>query len=173
MIDLNIGGACPRRALTYAFPRALLFPSGPLDAPLPSLGLSVMAVNGSLQECIAMFSGIAAKTGRTWLVANFADDFTDECRGIVQLRPTETGIDVTMVHPFLPKGGAAMILLSACVTRAFAFNARGEIVDVPPPPRSKVSRGIDRGWAELKRRMMASAKGNDLWPHDSWEIRVA
>jgi hypothetical protein len=173
MIDLNIGGACPRRPLIHALPRALMFPSGPLDVPLPDPGLSVIAVNGNLQEAIGMFSGIAAKTGRTWLVVNFADDFTNKCRGIVQLHPAAAGVDVIMVHPFLPKRGASMVLVSACVTRAFAFNARGEIVDVPPPPRSKVSRGIDRGWAELKRRMMASAKGNDLWPHESWEIRVA
>ncbi|PKP90907.1 MAG: hypothetical protein CVT75_10385 [Alphaproteobacteria bacterium HGW-Alphaproteobacteria-14] len=120
-----------------------------------------------------MFSRIAAKTGRTWLMAGFANDYTSICRDIVLLRPTLMGVEITTVHPFIERDGAAMILLSACATRAFAFNARGQIADVPPPPRSSVSRGADRGWGELKRRMRASAVGHEFWPLESWEIRVA
>ena len=173
MIDLNIGGACPRRAITYAMPRALVCPSGPLDAPLPVPGFGVVAVNGNLHEGVTMFSGIAAKTGRTWLMAGFADDYTSICRDIVLLRPTLMGVEITTVHPFIEKDGAAMILLSACATRAFAFDERGQISDVPTPSRSRASRGADRGWGELKRRMRASAVGHEFWPHESWEIRVA
>lgn len=173
MIDLNIGGACLRRAITYALPRALVCPSGPLDAPLPVPGVGVVAVNGDLHEGVTMFGRIAARTGRTWLMAAFGDDYTSICRDIVLMRPTLIGVEITTVHPFIEKDGAAMILLSACATRAFAFDERGQIADVPAPPRSSVSRDAVRGWGELMRRMKASAMGDDFWPHESWEIRVA
>jgi len=173
MIDLNIGGACPRRALTYALARALICPSGPLDAPLPKGGLGLVAVNGNLQDGIAMVADIAAKAGRTWLMANFADDHTNICSGIVQLRPTVLGVEVTTVHPFLLEDGAPMTLISSCAKRAFAFDAQGQITDVPPPVPLHASRGADRGWGELRRRMKASAKGANFWPWESWEIRVA
>lgn len=173
MIDLNIGGACPRRAITYALPRALMCPSSPLDAPLPVPGFGVVAANGNLHEGVVICSNIAARTQRTWLMAGFADDYTSICSDIVMLRPTSAGVEITAVHPFIEKDGAAMILLSACATRAFAFDERGQISDVPPPPRSRASLGADRGWGELKRRMRASAVGHEFWPHESWEIRVA
>jgi hypothetical protein len=173
MIDLNIGGACPRRAISYALPRALVCPSGPPDAQLPVPGFGVVAVNGNLHEGVVMFSRIAAQTGRTWLMAGFANDHTSICRDIVLMRPALMGVEITTVHPFIEKDGAAMILLSACATRAFAFDEYGQISDVPPPPRASVSRGADQGWRELKRRMKASAMGDDFWPHESWEIRVA
>ncbi len=120
-----------------------------------------------------MFSRIAAQTGRTWLMAGFADDYTSICSDIVLMRPTAVGVEITTVHPFIEKDGAAMILLSACTTRAFAFDERGQVSDLPPPPRSSVSRGADRGWDALKRKMRASAVGHEFWPHESWEIRVA
>jgi len=173
MIDLYIGGACPRRSLTYALPRALVCPSAPLDASLPNSGLGVIASNGSMKDSIPVISKVVAKTGRTWLVANFEDEYTNICNGIMHMRPTPAGVDIVMVHPFLSDNAAPMTLVSSCAGRAFGFDAHGQEIDLPPPERSKASAGADRGWGELKRRMEASAKGYGFWPWESWELCVA
>ncbi len=173
MIDLYIGGACPLRAMTYALSRALICPLAPLTAPLPQGGLGVVTACGRLEDAIAFTSRTAARTDRPWLLAHFEHAFTSTCSGIMLMLPVPTGVEIMMVHPFLQKKGAPMILISACAKRAFAFDAQGEISEVSPPKRSKASAGADRGWAELKRRMQASAAGHPFWPHESYEIRVA
>lgn len=173
MIDLYIGGACPFRALAFALPRALICPSGPLDGPVPDGGLGVVATCGSMEDTVEVISSIAAWTGQPWLAGRFEDRFTSICSGIVLVRPVPTGVEVMMVHPFLQKEGAAMILISACAGRAFAFDAQGQIREVPPPKRDKASAGADRGWGELRRRMKASTLGHSVWPHRSGELRFA
>jgi hypothetical protein len=173
MIDLYIGGACPYRAMTFALTRALICPSGPLDGPVPKGGLGVITACGSMENTVKALTIMAAETGRPWLLGRFADRFTSICSGITLLRPVPKGVETMMVHPFIEQEGAPMILISACAGRAFAFDADGEITEVPPPRRSKASAGADRGWAELKRRMRASAEGCSFWPHEAHEIRVA
>jgi len=173
MIDLYIGGACPGRALTYALPRALICPSAPLDAPLPAGGLGVVASCGSMEDTVTTVSRAAAQTGRPWLAGQFSNRFTSICSGILLARPVPAGVEIMMVHPFVQKKNASMILISACATRAFAFDGDGQIMDLPPPKRSKASAGADRGWTELKRLMKASVQGQSFWPRESWEIHVA
>ena len=172
MIDLYIGGACPRRSLTYALPRALICPSAPLDAPLPGTGLSVTAAFGSAPDVVQLVAEVAAQSCRPWLAALF-EDHSSTCNGILLVRPVAKQVHVVMVHPFIASKGAPMILVSACARWAFAVDEDGEISDVPPPKRAKASAGADRGWAELKRLMKASTQGHSFWPRKSWELQVA
>jgi hypothetical protein len=171
MIDLYIGGACPYRALTFALPRALICPSGPLDGPVPKGGLGVVTACGSMKHTVKALTIMAAETGQPWLIGQFADRFTSICSGITLLRPVPKGVETMMVHPFIEKEGAPMILISSCAGRAFAFDAQGQIRDVSPPKRDKASAGADRGWGELRRRMKGSALGNSVWPHGVAELR--
>ncbi|WP_296722011.1 hypothetical protein [Erythrobacter sp.] len=172
MIDLNLGGACPRRPLTYAFIRAMKYPNAPIDVPLGECNVGVVASNGSSAEGIEVIGDVALRSGRNWLMANFADNITTECRDLVLLRPVDEGILIGTVEPCLLRPGAPMILVSADRTRAFEMTAAGQLVDRPVPRTARVKEGIERAWAELIRRMRALTTDSGEFRHESWEIHI-
>lgn len=51
-------------------------PNAPIDVPLGECNVSVVATGGSLAEGIEMLGDVALRSGRSWLIANFADDIT-------------------------------------------------------------------------------------------------
>lgn len=172
MIDLNLGGACPRRPLTYALARAMKYPNAPIDVPLGDCDLGVVASNGSLAEGIEVLGDFALRSGRSWLMANFADNITTECRDLVLLRPVDEGILVGTVEPCMLRPGGPMILVSADRTRAFEMTAAGQLVDRPVPRPARVKEGIERAWAELIRRMRLLTNASLQFRHESWEIHL-
>ncbi|WP_296720989.1 hypothetical protein [Erythrobacter sp.] len=172
MIDLNLGGACPRRPLTYALARAMKYPNAPIDVPLGDCDLGVVASNGSMAEGIEVLGDVALRSGRSWLMARFADDITTECRDLVLLRPVDEGILIGTVEPCLLRPGAPMILVSTDRTRAFEMTAAGQLVDRPVPRPAQVSGGTARAWDELIRRMRLLTTASGQFPHQSWEIHL-
>lgn len=171
MINLDLGGACPRRPLTYVLPRAMIHPNGPADASLKGFGLSVIASNGSLLEGTAMMSGIAIKSGKPWLLANFPDERTSICDGLVLHRPHRDKFEVGMVEPCLLRSGCAMILVAADRSRAYRADPQGNLVECAVPRPARAAAGVERAWDELKRRMHAVLEGK-RFRYESWEILV-
>lgn len=172
MIDLNLGGACPRRTLTFALPRAMKNPHAPLDAELGHCDLGVAAIGGVMSEGIEMLGDVALRRGCTWLMASFADNHTTLCQGLVMLRPVDGGLLIGTVEPCLVRPGAAMILVAEDRSRAFAMDAAGLLGECPVPRPAKAREGIARGWADLKRRMRGLATESGAFRHASWEIHL-
>ena len=172
MIDLNLGGACPRRPITYALPRAMKARHAPLDGELGHCELGVVAANGTISEGIEVLGDIALRHGRTWLMASFADIHTTLCRGLVLLHPTDGGILIGLVEPCLVRPGAAMILVAEHRSCAFAMDAAGVFAECPVPRPAKAKEGIARGWADLKRRMRAPTTERGAFRHASWELHL-
>lgn len=172
MIDLKNVGACPRRPITYALRRAMKYPTASVDAPIGNCELGVVAANGEMAEGIEFMGKVALRSGRNWLLANFEDDFTSLCRGLVLLRPVDAGLLIGMVEPCLLRAGAPMILVSADRTRAFEMTAGGGLVDRPVPQPARVKKGIDRAWTELVRQMRAVTTDNGAFRHESWELHL-
>ncbi|NCP14628.1 MAG: hypothetical protein GW858_10770 [Sphingomonadales bacterium] len=172
MIDLTDVGACPRRPLTYALSRAMKYPNAPVDVPLGDCDLGVVATGGSMSEAIEMLGNAALRSGRSWLMANFQDDVTTECRGLVLLRPVEQGILIGMVEPCLLRPGAPILLVSTDRTRCFEMTAAGRLVDRQVPRPARVKEGIERAWAELVRRMRLLTAANGQFRYESWEIHL-
>lgn len=172
MIDLTNIGACPRRPITHALPRAMKYPNAPIDVPLGDCDLGVVASNGSLAEAIEMLGDVALRSGRSWLIANFDDDITTECRSLVLLRPVDEGILIGTVEPCLLRPDAPMILVSTDGTRCFEMTAAGRLVDRPMPRPARVKEGIERAWVELIRRMRALTTEAGAFRHESWELHL-
>lgn len=172
MIDLTDVGACPRRPLTYALCRAMKYPNAPIDVLLGECNVGVVASNGLLAEGIEMLGNVALRSGRSWLIANFADDITTECRDLVLLRPVDEGILIGSVEPCLLRPGAPMLLVSADRTRAFEMTAAGQLVDLPVPRPARVKEGIEHAWAELIRRMRLLTTASGQFRYESWEIHL-
>lgn len=173
MIDLKNVGACPRRPMTFALPRAMKYPNAPVDVPLGDCDLGVVAANGEMEEGIEVMGRVALRSGRNWLLANFENNYTTLCRGLVLLRPVNAGLLIGMVEPCLLRAGAPMILVSADRTRAFEMTAGGRLVDRPVPRPARVKEGIERAWNELIRRMGALTTGDGTFRHESWELYLA
>ena len=172
MIDLKNVGACPRRPITFVLPRAMKYPNAPVDAPLGDCDLGVVAANGEMEEGIEVMGRVALRSGRDWLLANFEDNYTALCRGLVLLRPVDAGLLIGMVEPCLLRAGAPMVLVSADRTQAFEMTAGGRLVDRPVPRPARVKEGIERACNELNRRMRALTTDDGAFRHESWELHL-
>lgn len=172
MIDLTDVGACPRRPLTYALSRAMKYPNAPNDVPLGECDLGVVATGGSMAEGIEVLSDVALRSGRSWLMAGFANDVTTVCCGLVLLRPVDTGILIGAVEPCLLRPGAPMILVSTDRRRGFEMTAAGQLVDRPVPRPARVKEGVERAWDELICRMRLLTTASGEFRHESWEIHL-
>lgn len=172
MIDLTDVGACPRRPLTHALPRAMKYPNALIDLPLGECHVGVVATNGSMAEGIEVLRNVALRSGHSWLMASFSDDITTVCCGLVLLRPIDQGILIETVEPCLLRPGAPMILASIDRTRAFEMNAAGQLVDRLVPRPARVTEGVERAWTELMRRMAVLTTAEGEFRHESWEIHL-
>lgn len=156
----------------YALSRAMKYPTAPIDVPLGECNVGVVASNGSMAEGIEVLGDVALRSGRNWLMANFGDNITTECRDLVLLRPVDEGILIGTVEPCLLRPGAPMILVSADRTRAFEMTAAGQLVDRAVPRPARVTEGTARAWAELIRRMRLLTTASGQFRHESWEIHL-
>jgi hypothetical protein len=148
------------------------YPNAPVDVPLGNCELAVAAINGEMSEAIEFMGKVALRSGRNWLLANFEDDFTALCRGLVLLRPVDAGILIGMVEPCLLRAGAPMILVSVDRTRAFEMTAGGRLADRPVPRPARVNEGIELAWNKLIRQMRAVTKDDGKFRHESWELHL-
>lgn len=173
MIELALaGGACPARPLTYALPRAIMYPHAPYDVPLENCDLSVSAFRGDVCELVPFFIKTVVNTGRPHLVADFEVAAPTMCRSLCLFMQVQQGIMVGKVEPCIVRRGAPMILVTADRTRAFV-REDGKLVDCQVPRPARTKQGIARGWAELIRRMNASVTADGAFRHASWEVHLS
>ena len=171
MIDLNLGGACPRRPLTYVLPRAMWHPRGPADASIKGCGLGVGASNGELTGGIRAMADVALRTKTPRVLANFADDGTTKCDGLFILKPMGHEVMIGLVEPYILRKGSPLILVRGDRSRAFSINAAGKLIECPVPPMSLMAAGVERGWAEIRRRMADVIEGT-AFRYPSWAVLV-
>ena len=155
MRNLNLGGACPRRPITHALPRAMMHPTDPADVVLGDCDLGVFAFSGTYAECIEVMAGAAIDKRRPWLAATFADHVSPQLRGLLLMRPCFGQLHVCLVEPCLTQVGKPMLLVSADRSQAFELDADGRFVERSVPSPAKLEKGIERAWTELTRRMLA------------------
>jgi hypothetical protein len=148
------------------------YPTASVDVPIGNCELAVAAINGEISEAIEFMGKVALRSDRNWLLANFTDDITALCQGLVLLRPVDAGLLIGMVEPCLLRAGAPMILVSADRTRAFEMTAGGGLLDRPVPRPAKVKEGVERAWTELVRRMRAVTTDDGAFRHESWELHL-
>lgn len=172
MKNLNIGGACPRRPLTHAIPRAMMHPTAPVDVALGDCELGVFATNGTFGDSISALASVAIDRRRSWLAATFADDVSTQFRGLLLMRPLGNQLYVCRVDPCLLRAGTPMILVSTDRTQAFELDAAGCLVERPVPSEAKLQKGIERAWADLTRRMRAVTTENGEFLFESWMVSV-
>ncbi len=171
MIDLNLGGACPRRPLTYVLTRAMWHPRGPADASIKGCELGVGASNGELAEGINVMADVAFRTKMPWVLANFADDVTTRCDGLFMIKPMGDEVLIGLVEPYILRSGSPLILVGGDRSRAFSIDAAGKLIECPVPPTSRMAAGIDRGWSEIRRRMADVIEGT-AFRYPSWAVCV-
>jgi len=172
MKNLNIGGACPRRPLTHAVPRAMMHPTAPVDVALGDCELGVFATNGTFSESISALGSVAIDKRRSWLAATFADDVSTQFRGMLLMRPMAGHLYVCLVDPCLLQAGTPMILVSADRMMAFELDTTGRLVECPVPSQTKLRKGIERAWTDLTRRMRAVTTESGEFLFGSWMVSV-
>lgn len=172
MKNIDIGGACPRRPLTHAIPRAMMHPTEAVDVAIGDCELGVFATNGTISESISALGIVAIDNRRSWLAATFADNVSTQLRGLLLMRPMAGHMYVCLVDPCLLRAGTPTILVSADRKQAFEMDEVGRLVERPVPPQTKLQKGIERAWADLTRRMLATTKSNGTFRHPSWELHL-
>lgn len=162
MIDLDIGGACPRQPLTLALLQGLGMPVEPgpgTDA------FSIGTLDYPSEAALEMIARAAMAMRQDSLMALFADAETSLCGGLALIYRTRSGASVFQVEPCRPKPDRPMILVTRDRSKAFALNERFILTQRPVPPAAKTRRGIERAWAEIK----ASMRTMEVDPAD-WEV---
>lgn len=172
MIDFTSVGACPRRPLSYVLSRAMFRPNGPADASVKDFELGVVASNGTMREGIETMFGIALRSNRPWLLANFSDDVTSQCGGLVLLKPVDGGLLIGLVEPCIVRPGAPLILVATDRSRAFKAGDEGKLIECDVPRPSRLAAGIERARTELIRRMRSVITEAGLFRHESWKLHL-
>jgi hypothetical protein len=134
----------------------MVHPTAPFDVELGDCDLGIVATSGTLAQSVNTLGQVALAEGDPWLVGNFVDNVSTECRGLILLRPVGDQLHVCMVEPCLLEAGARMILVSADRAQAFEMDAGRQLVERPVPPQAKVEKGIERAWADLIQRMRSA-----------------
>jgi hypothetical protein len=171
MIDLNLGGACPRRSLVHVLPRAMVVPNVCAYGPLTGINFAVMACDGALRDSIPMLANSVQDTGRPALIATFAPKLA-VCTGMTLFRRLREGVEVGMVEPYLVNDGDAIMLVAADRSKLFRIDAKGELVERRVPKVVRNGEAIDRAWADLKRRMSELVEHTGCFPLASWEVHL-
>ncbi|WP_296722367.1 hypothetical protein [Erythrobacter sp.] len=171
MINLSLGGACPRRPLTYVLPRAMMRPGYSADPAIDKCDIGTVAANGSLHETITHLMNVAIRSRKPWLLATFADRASNVCEQLILLRPYEGKLLITPVAPYITRPGSTLFLVAADRSCAFMANAAGTLVECAVPPASCIAAGVKRGWSKVRRLMKKEVEGNNF-RHRSWEVFI-
>lgn len=150
MIDLDIGGACPRQPLTLALLEGLGMDVDP--GPGTDTFTIGTADHPSL-EAIEMIARATLASRQDSLFAMFDDTETSICTALALIYRTRSGASVMQVEPCRSKQGRPMILVTTDRTKAFSLDERQILTSVPVPPRAKTERGIKRAWDEIRASM--------------------
>jgi len=150
MIDLDIGGACPRQPLTLALLDGLGMPG---EAGLGTGAFCVGSLDRPSLQGVELFAHAAIKERQDVLLAMFADTETSRCGGLVLIYRTHDGAILLDVEPCRPNRGRSMILVTNNRSNAYRLDERGHLTACPVPPKQKIERGIEIAWADLRLSM--------------------
>lgn len=160
MIDLDFGGACPRQPLTLALLQGLGMPVEP--GPGPD-AFSIGTLDHPSEAALEMVARAAMATRQDSLLALFADQRTSHCGGLALIYRNREGVNILQVEPCLPQHGRPMILVTRDRTRAFGLDERFILTARTLPSSTKIERGIDRAWIEIKAAMRTLEVDPDAW----------
>ncbi|BDI60136.1 hypothetical protein [Qipengyuania nanhaisediminis] len=150
MIDLDIGGACPRQAWTYALSQALGLPTAPgagTDA------LTVGTMDYPSEPALEMVARAAMKARQDSVLALFADERTSTCAGLALIYRTKDGAQVMQVEPCRLRRSRPMVLVTTDRRHAFRLDKRCLLTSCAVPSRAKVERGVEHAWDEIRAAM--------------------
>lgn len=150
MIDLDIGGACPRQQLTYALSHALGLPTDP-GAGTDALTIGTMDYPS--EPALEMVARAAMKARQDSVLALFANDQTSICAGLALIYRTKDGAQIMQVEPCRLRRSKPMVLVTTDRRHAFRLDKRCLLRSCAVPSRAKVERGVERAWADIRAAM--------------------
>ena len=150
MIDLDIGGACPRQPLTCALSQALGLPTDP-GAGTDALTIGTMDYPS--EPALEMVSRAAMQERQDSLMALFANDQTSTCAGLALIYRTKDGAQIMQVEPCRLQRSKPITLVTTDRRRAFRLDKRCVLRSCDVPSRAKVERGVERAWADIRGTM--------------------
>ena len=150
MIDLDIGGACPRQPLTCALLQALGLPTDPGAA---TDALTVGTMDYPSEPALEMVARAAMKSRQDSVLAMFANEQTSSCAGLALIYRTKDGAQVMQVEPCRLGRSKPMVLVTTDRRNAFRLDKRCLLASCAVPSRAKVERGVERAWDEIRAAM--------------------
>lgn len=150
MIDLDMGGACPRQQLTCALSQALGLPTAP-GAGTDALAIGTMDYPS--EPALEMVARAAMRVRQDSLMALFADDQTTTCAGLALIYRTRSGAQIMQVEPCRLRRSQPIVLVTTDHRRAFRLDQRCLLTSGGVPSRAKVERGVERAWDDIRAAM--------------------
>jgi len=147
MIDFNLGGACPRRKLSYALAEALDLP---IDPGPGTNALKLAILDHLSEEAIDDLALAAIASRQDKLLSLFADRGSESLICLALLYRTREGVEIITVEPCRLKRGKPIMLVSVDRRRAFKLDDRCILTTCPVPPRAKLARGVEHAWADIR-----------------------
>lgn len=167
MIDLDIGGACPRQRLTYALSQGLGLPTDP-GAGTDTLAVGTMDYPSEV--ALEMVARAAMKARQDSLMALFADDRTFACAGLALVYRTRQGARIMQVEPCRLRRGKPMVLVTTDRRHAFRLDQRCLLTSCAVPPRAKVERGVEQAWKDMRTAMLSVELGPEQWEASYFQL---
>ena len=160
MIDLDMGGACPRQQLTWALSQGLGLPTDP-GAGTDALAIGTMDYPSEL--AFEMVARAAIKARQDSLLALFADDRTSTCAGLALIYRTKDGAQIMQVEPCRLRRSKPMLLVTTDRRHAFRLDSRCLLTSCAVPSRAKVERGVERAWDDIRAAMRTAVIDPAQW----------
>ena len=160
MIDLDIGGACPRQPLTCALTQALGLPTDPgagIDA------LSIVTMDYPSEAALEVVARATMQTRQDSLMALFANDQTSICGGLALIYRTRDGAQIMQVEPCRLSRSKPIMLVTTDRRHAFRLDKRCLLRSCAVPSRVKVERGVERAWADIRAAMHTVDVDPEQW----------
>lgn len=167
MIDLDIDGACPRQRLTYALSQALGLPTDP-GAGTDALAVGTMDYPS--EPALEMVARAAMKARQDSLMALFADDRTSTCAGLALVYRTREGARIMQVEPCRLRRGKPMVLVTTDRRHAFRLDQRCLLTSCAVPPRTKVERGVEQAWKDIRTAMLSVELDPEQWEASYFQL---
>lgn len=167
MIDLDMGGACPRQRLTCALSQALGLPIAP-GAGTDAFTIGTM--DHPSEQALEMVGRAALMARQDSLLAIFADAGTSACSGLALIYRTRDGARIMQVEPCRLQSGKPMALVTTDRRHAFRLDPRCVLTTLAVPSRVKVDRGVARAWDDLRAAMRIVDVDPEEWEESYFSL---